>query len=279
MKKLSVFLIVLSVAFSAFGAVTWTWSSPYRNTYGFRYQFDTDQGDNWTYVSSDVRSLSLDSVPNNTTLYVQLSVDGLTWSPSAIATYVAEAAESDADAEQERTISIVGSSEPRRNRNFEFALDMAAGADILMGEDFSAFPYLGLSLDFKNIYSPSYWFGLGARVNAGSTSSAANLFGIFSESFSFSSLGAYLDLSLAMSFIIAESTDLTLLLGAGLTGFNTPAELFQIGGYDFGSYLLGGVTLDQYLGPMFHIGLSYSYKFFFGNAHVHSAGLRFGLTF
>lgn len=285
MKRILVFLIVLLCSFSIFCTTTWTWSSPYKNTYGFRYQFDGDDGDNWTYVSPSVTTLTLDNVPEDTTLYVQLSLDGVNWSPSGIATYLPKEEET----VEEKGISIVSADDVRMNRNFEFAFDFDFGADMFYSQSLNVVPYVGAVLDFKNIYSPTYWFGLGLRVKSGLSFApigGKNIITVFVDGNGFADLdkSAYLDASLALSFILVDSVDLTVSLGGGLSLLSsTFPSLFTIGDYEAGVYAVAGATLDRYFGQMFHLGISYYFKHFFADGaaglNLHSLGFHLGLTF
>ena len=288
MKRFLVFLTVLFCAFSVFCTTTWTWSSPYRHTYGFRYQLNTDDADNWTYVSSDVTSLTLDDVPDGTTLYVQLSLDGNTWSPSGEATYVVSKEEVP-EVPAIREATITAADDERLNRNFEFAFDLDLGTDMYYDEGLSVTPYVGGVMDFKNIYSPCYWFGLGLRLKGGASFvpvEGKNIITAFVDGNGFAdfNIGGYLDASLALSFIIADSVDLTLSVGGGLTMLNnTVPSLFDIKGMDVGTYALAGATLDRYFGQVFHIGISYYFKHFFqentDGLNTHNVGIHMGLTF
>ena len=87
MKRILAFLLVAMISFSAFAAVSWSWTSPYRNTYGFRYQVNGESEDGWTYVDSSVTELTDENADYGDTLYVQLSLDGKTWSESGVAEY------------------------------------------------------------------------------------------------------------------------------------------------------------------------------------------------
>lgn len=287
MKRLAGVFILFFTVFSLFSATTWTWSSPYRNTHGFRYQLNTDTEDNWTYVSSDVTSLTLENVPDNTTLYVQLSLDGINWSPSGVATYVPE--RNDDVSTPPARPTITSAEDMRRNRNFEFSMDIDLGFDTFYSDHLNVAPYLGGVLDFKNIYSPTYWFGLGLRVRGGAsfTPTNGNIITVFTQGNGFADLdkGIYLDTSLALSFIVADSVDLTVAAGGGLTMLNDSLpSLFSIGSYGFGTYVQAGASLDRYFGQMFHIGISYYFKHFFSSGgvdslNVHDIGLHLGLTF
>ena len=289
MKRILVFLIVLLCSFSIFCTTTWTWSSPYRHTYGFRYQLNTDEADNWTYVSPDVTSLTLDDVPDGTTLYVQLSLDGETWSPSGEATYIMEKEEEVPDVPEIREASITAAEDERLNRRFEFAFDIDFGTDMYYEEGLSVSPYLGAVLDFKNIYSPCHWFGLGVRVKGGASFNPVegkNIITAFVDGRGFAdfNIGGYLDASLGLSFIVADSVDLTLSAGGGLTMLNdTVPSLFSIKDTAFGTYVVAGASLDRYFGQMFHLGLSYSFKHFFEKGtqglNTHNVGIHMGLTF
>ena len=287
MKRLAGVFILFFTVFSLYSATTWTWSSPYRNTHGFRYQLNTDTEDNWTYVSSDVTSLTLENVPDNTTLYVQLSLDGINWSPSGVATYVPE--RNDEVSTPPARPTITSAEDMRRNRNFEFSMDIDLGFDTFYSDHLNVAPYLGGVLDFKNIYSPCHWFGLGVRVKGGASFNPVegkNIITAFVDGRGFAdfNIGGYLDASLGLSFIVADSVDLTLSAGGGLTMLNdTVPSLFSIKDMAFGTYVVAGASLDRYFGQMFHLGLSYSFKHFFEKGtqglNTHNVGIHMGLTF
>ncbi len=285
MKRILAFLLVAMISFSAFAAVSWSWTSPYRNTYGFRYQVNGESEDGWTYVDSSVTELTDENADYGDTLYVQLSLDGKTWSESGVAEYAypeEPAAPGNVDIS---TPSIVGVSGERQNRKFEFSIDLDLGSDISYRETLSVVPYTGLVFDFKNIYSPSPWFGLGLRLKGGAEYAPkdGNVLNLLEPGNLYPA--GYTDLSLALSFIVADSVDLTLAFGGGLTvqNISVPA-LFSIDAFNFGTYALAGLSLDRYFGPAFHIGISYYAKYFFADSFengqfVHNAGLRMGITF
>lgn len=284
MKRIAVFMLVILTALSVY-SVTWTWSSPYEDTYGFRYQLDTEIGENWTYVPSSVTSLTLDNVAPDTTLYVQLSRDGLSWSPSGIATYVPD---EDEPEKAEISANITSAPDMLRPRVFEFSLTLDVGADMFYLESLNVAPYGGVALDFKNIYSPTSWFGLGLGLRTGASfvPENGNIITSFTEGRGFADLdkGLYADLSIAFSFIVAPSVELNVLAGGGISALNASVPtLFEISGKPCGAYTLAGLSLDRYFGRMFHMGLSYNFKYFFAKdgsgINMHSAGIHMGLTF
>lgn len=318
MRRVFAFLTVLFVSFSVFCA-TWTFSSPYRHIYAYRYQLNSESEDGWTYVNPDVNTVTIDDAKDGDVLYVQLSLNGNTWSPSGMAEYVAPIKEVTSDdvvsqesvealegsepqeeslpdedipsstipliADGTTTPSIVGITDERRNRQFEFAFDIDVGADIFYDNSLKVIPYTGLVLDFKNIASPTYWFGFGVRVKGGASyvpvdGNVVNLFSGDNLALSY-----YGDVNLAFSFIVADSVDLTLALGGGFSFDNSLVPpLFNAGDFTFSPYVDLGASLDRYFGPLFHIGLSYYCKYYFAESFDqglfnHNVALHLGFTF
>ena len=100
MKKTGVVRVAILVIIGIFStmmlsggtvSITWGWKASQDGVLAFRYQLDGEDDSNWAYVDSSILSYTsqeLDAAVHHT-LFVQQTIDGLTWSPSGYRTYEA----------------------------------------------------------------------------------------------------------------------------------------------------------------------------------------------
>ncbi len=286
MKKFSAFLLILLLPALVFSA-TWHWDSQYNNIKGFRYQADGEDDASWIYVGPDTTSVTLsDDVE---TLFVQQTLDGITWSPSGFAKVEAEEEEK----QQESIVVADDASEEILTRPFAFSLDLAYGAEVT--ESHFA-PSLNLSFDFKNIIRFSNDVAaFNLRLSGGLTLLTQDEQTIFDyiQNGSFLSWAkydkvGYGDLTFAFDMKIG-SNDISLGIGAGFAGYsaeskNSMISLFDVNGICFYPYLVASATAKHYLGSVFFLGVRYDFRYAFTSDFLngemsHLGLLNFGFTF
>lgn len=88
-KKLFSSLLILVCISSLVSAATWRWSSNYPEVTNFRYQVGDENPRGWVVVPATTTTITIDDV-DRVTLYVQQSLDnGVSWSNSGAAIYIA----------------------------------------------------------------------------------------------------------------------------------------------------------------------------------------------
>ena len=277
MKRIVVVLALFVLATFGIYASAWVWYSPYANVTNYRYQLGGEAEDGWTYVDSSVESFSVDE-DSTETLYVQLSLDGgKTWSPSGMATFTPDVLAGSGDE------SFMPTSSARRYQTM---------IDVFLGFDFSdTVNYnIGAELAFKNVYSPVSFFGLDVALSGGAIAhpeTGNDLWNIMWAGNivkpAYYDMAYFVDAGLYADFYVGPF-DFAMGVGGGVHFFENERRitLASMGTYNMNAYVFAGARLERYFGSVFHLGLSYKFKYSFGKELPgeigHSADLHIGLT-
>lgn len=286
-------IAILIVAASGLMAATWTWSTPYDNVTGYRYQIGSENEDGWVYVGKDVKSLTLDA-SESTTVYVQLSVDGgRTWSPSGYAVYNPPAAQPVVVDEEEvppvAVVSAVPINVEKSGLPFRFSFGLGVGTEYM---DYRIALTPVLSFDFKNVASPADFFALDIGFDVA---------GLFVPSIDFRdglvnalrdigntkfAMGASVDLALYMKFRLSN---IELALGGGGGANVLFASTMEGLGEDFlptlyendliglNAYALAAARFGFYFSDVVHIDGTYKFKYMF-DRNIADSKMAHGVT-
>lgn len=178
-SRIALVLLVLMLSLPLFAdgkIAVWQWQLDDPQVTGFRYQLNSDDPANWTYVAADVDTYEYEITDpsQELTLYLQRSYDGLNWSEAAVSSVIIEqpasAVASEEAASDSATASAVASASSASH--YEFSLLLKAG----VGNRFSTSPVfadgwsraridLGVAFDFANIKTFGDHFGIGVRAD------------------------------------------------------------------------------------------------------------------